>query len=302
MHPEGEFGVPSAELVTELVKNRVELARWLGGVLGAPGDAARWEEQPAAFLCRALLRWVWQKNQFFELDGEGERALEARYREWLERAQAILSRDAPDAEIGAELGELFRDHRVAVAELIRSQLGPAPRDVVSSEYSPDLVLAILGLSPESLVDPVLDVGCGRTATVVRLLRASGRDARGVDRDAPDDVATRSDWLRFDYGSERWGTVLSHLGFSLHFLHYHLKSDDRSLIYAHAFMRILRSLEVGGTFAYAPALPFIEALLPPDKYACESGALPEALRGDAIVRVERTTGLPLGTSTRIRRLS
>jgi hypothetical protein len=89
---------------------------------------------------------------------------------------------------------------------------------------------------------------------------------------------------------------------LHFLHHHLRCDDSAFVYARTYMRVLRSLKPGGVFAYAPALPFIEELLPASSYARDSGPLPEALRNEAVVRVERATGLLLGSASRIRRLA
>ncbi len=65
---------------------------------------------------------------------------------------------------------------------------------------------------------------------------------------------------------------SHLGLSLHFLRHHLvdgpAAETLALAHARAFMRILTSLRPGGSFAYAPALPFVEELLPTSDYRCE----------------------------------
>ena len=199
------------------------------------------------------------------------------------------------------LSEILAAHGDRIAALLRSRLGPRPREVVSAEYSPSLQLAVLGLSPGALADPVLDVGCGEGAALVRLLRARGRRAFGVDLDAPEDVGIATDWLTFSYGRERWGAVLSHLGFSLHFLHAHLQRGPPALAYARAFAAILRSLRVGGVFAYTPALPFIETVLPAT-HRVERRQLPREWIGGAARAARDATGLDLGSVTQIYRIA
>ena len=70
-----------------------------------------------------------------------------------------------------------------------------------------------------------------------------------------------------------GTVLSHLGFSLHFLHHHLRPGDEALRYARRYMEVLRSLRPGGVFAYAPGLPFVEEHLDAGRWRLERTPLP-----------------------------
>src|ERR687889_481306 len=93
---------------------------------------------------------------------------------------------------------------------VGARLGESPRDAVCAGYSPSLQLKVLGLSPKGPPEPVLNVGCGRDAALVRYLRGRGAEAYGIDRTAPEGeegIAT-ADWLDFAYGEERWGTVIS----------------------------------------------------------------------------------------------
>jgi hypothetical protein len=62
-----------------------------------------------------------------------------------------------------------------------------------------------------------------------------------------------------------GTITSNLGFSNHFNHHHLRKDGHFIEYAKTFMDILNSLKIGGSFYYAPDLPFIEKYLDRVKY-------------------------------------
>lgn len=65
------------------------------------------------------------------------------------------------------------------------------------------------------------------------------------------------------------------------------------------MRVLRSRRVGGSFFYAPALPFMEALLPSD-YLVERVAVPDELAGRLPLAAEGLDGAP-GYATRVMRL-
>jgi hypothetical protein len=138
--------------------------------------------------------------------------------------------------------------------------------VACSEYSAELQLEILQIDYTSLMEPILDIGCGKEAKLVRFLRSKGLEAYGFDRLAVDEsFIHRNDWLESDYVPGKWGTIISNLGFSNHFHHHHLRTDGNFLGYAQKYMEILNSLMVGGQFHYAPGLPFIEQYLSAEKY-------------------------------------
>jgi hypothetical protein len=202
-------------------------------------------------------------------------------------------------------GDFFatRDYAKASSSflgLFRGFLGEAPREVTSATYSPELQLRILSLSIDALEEPILDVGCGEDAALVRHLRAAGKNARGVDREAPLDMGDRADWLAYDYGVGKWGTILSHLGFSLHFMHQEMKSSDLAFDYGKTYMRILRSLAKGGTFAYVPGLPFIEPMLLATDFDVKRIPLARELFTENVARVQEATGLMLQAATHVLR--
>ncbi len=294
------FSDAGPELVDHLLRHRGEVHAWIDALGSAGGDPG-WERSPHRFLRARLMHWLRRKNQFFPIDEAVSTEIEASYRRSLLETARVLAAPGPDAATLRGLREILAAHGDRIAALLRSRLGPRPREVISAEYSPALQLAVLGLSPGALADPVLDVGCGEGAALVRLLRARGRRAFGVDLDAPEDVGIASDWLTFPYGCERWGAVVSHLGLSLHFLHAHLQRGPAALAYARAFAAILRSLRVGGVFAYAPALPFIEAVLPAT-HRVERRPLPREWIGGAARAACDATGLDLGSATQIYRIA
>jgi hypothetical protein len=137
----------------------------------------------------------------------------------------------------------------------------------SEEYEAETQLRVLHLDISTLSEPVIDVGCGRDACLVEWLRSHHIDTVGIDLFSSQvQGCLVADWLEFPFLPKQFGTVVAHLSFSLHFLHQHLRPDGLAARYAHQYMAILRSLRHGGRIAYAPGLPFIERLLPRDRYA------------------------------------
>jgi len=242
----GGATTPGDELVDFLVDHREQVVPILRSGALADALAAWWA------------RWLRRKSQFAQLDVG---TVTDGYRRALAQVADVLAAGGA-AEAVREV--LVRHHRGVMGFIASLD----PPDAVSAEYSASLQLQVLGLAADALAEPILDVGCGTNASLVRALRDAGKDAKGLDRDAPPDVGVVADWLAFDYGQGQWGTVVSHLAFSLHFLHHHLAGRQLAFTYARQYMAILHSLRPGGTFAYVPALPFIEDLLPTDTYRVE----------------------------------
>jgi hypothetical protein len=224
----------------------------------------------AAFLARKTRALVQEENPFLEIEPAHERVIEAVHGALLRDAARALAGPGEWPAVAETLRGIFAAHedrlRALVGALLR-EAGEAPddRERISAEYSPELQLRVLGVRAEELAAPILDLGCGAKGALVRHLRAVGKDpVIGVDRDAPHGVGfVRASWFGFDLGSEAFGTVIAHQSFSLHFLHAHVHSEARASRFAQRYMEILRALAPGGRFVYAPALPFIESLLPAD---------------------------------------
>ncbi len=147
---------------------------------------------------------------------------------------------------------------------------PSKREMIEpvacSEYSPDLQIEILQIDIHQIIEPILDIGCGKQGNLVLFLRQKGLDAYGFDRFAYENpFLSNSDWFEYKFDKDKWGTITSNLGFSNHFKHHHFRNDGNFVDYAIKFMEILSSLKIGGYFRYAPDLPFIEQYLDNDKY-------------------------------------
>ena len=214
----------------------------------------------AVVLTARRVRWLQRCNQFLEVTPELRDLIARRYREGCAEVEAALSSASNPRELQRSLAAVFRHHHDTLASLLSCTFGARLRDTPCAQYSPALQLRVLGLTPGGLLEPILDVGCGEDASLPRALATEGLEAYGFDRHGP--LGSRGDWLGYEYGVKRWGCVISHLGFSLHFLHEHLRGSDAATRYAQTYMRILASLKPGGEFAYAPSLPFFERLLGP----------------------------------------
>jgi hypothetical protein len=190
--------------------------------------------------------------------------------------------------------------REDIAAVLSRALGPTPREVVAGEYGAELQIAVLGIDPAALAEPILDIGCGEAATLVRHLRGLRKDARGLDPFAPLDVGERGDWLTYDYGTSRWGTLVSHMAFTLHFIHQEMRRSNLAFDYAKAYMRMVRSLLPGGTFAYVPGVPFVETFLPKDEFVVKQVPLPADRLSLQVMQVQRDTGLVLDAATHVTR--
>lgn len=155
----------------------------------------------------------------------------------------------------------------AFVKEINDSQSPDSIDVVCSEYSAEFQLKLLNVDIQNLIEPVLDVGCGKSANLVNYLRNMGIDAFGMDRliEKTSNEIFRADWLDFDFKPHFWGTIISNQSFALHFTNHHNRKNGDYIFYARKYMEILNSLKKGGTFYYAPGLPFIEAYLPKDKF-------------------------------------
>jgi len=215
----------------------------------------------------AVLRNLYHGDQYIDVNGEGREALRSLYVVMADE----LAADGPDVD------HIARRHYRRLADWLdrtspyMRRANPSERrtirTVVCAEYSPELQMGILGLDLHDLREPVLDIGCGESAGLVEYLRGHGIDAFGLDRlcDSGTRYLTTESWFDTGFRPGYWGTLISNLSFSSHFLNSHLRSDGSHVGYATKYMEILNSLQVGGRYHYAPGIPFIERFLPTDRF-------------------------------------
>ncbi|MEC0180510.1 class I SAM-dependent methyltransferase [Paenibacillus peoriae] len=207
-------------------------------------------------------------NQFLHFHAKHVRELTELYDRLFIRIQKLFQKQSIDK---AMLSLLFQQHYGHLRDFLIRTNGQAMFAkyaeseytfwIPCEEYTPELQAELLGLDMARMQEPVLDIGCGSEARLVFYLRSHGFKAYGTDRLAKTEgCVTQGDWLETTFEESQWDTIISHMEFTNHFIHHHLKADGNIYEYAHKYMEILRAIQQGGSFIYSPCLPFMEELL------------------------------------------
>ncbi len=260
---EPELRQMSARIETAIAQNHAGLLKQF--------DQADTREAMAARMAAGMYDFLAEQYQYLELGDAERRDLGAIYRQFVAETRDWLS---AGVSTSTECPPLVAHHdrlcawtRSRLAEVDALEWADTADDtVVCGSYSALLQLDLLGLDSVDLMGPILDLGCGRAATLVAYLRQTGRDAYGIDRLVAESPGLfQGSWFDAPLAPGSWGTIIAHHSFSLHFLNAHLGRTERAVRYARHYMRILDALKPGGLFAYAPGLGFIEQHLDPQRF-------------------------------------
>ncbi len=214
------------------------------------------------------MRLFMEVNQYLDFSREDYRQLQNTYSHFFDQVKVMGEQeDISDKEIG----DLFRSHYKRLQAFLLDSNGkeifrkyrdnPDLLAIKCAEYTPRFQIGLLGIDLSAIKQPLLDIGCGHQASLVNFLRESGIESYGVDRDVDTtDYLHEANWLEYTFTPDTWGTVISHMAFSNHFIHHNLRADGDFEIYAKKYMEILKSLKLGGRFIYAPSLSFMEEIL------------------------------------------
>jgi len=228
------------------------------------------------YFASTAIEFIFEHYQFLQLNEQDEFSLKKIYVDLFNRLKIVLYENQSIQNFEKIWEELLKGHFNDLKDFIQKSFaknngGRTKENInVSSticyEYSPDLQLKILNIDLAELVEPVLDIGCGKSGKLVKYLNEKGLKTIGVDRIIGNsEMFVKSEWLKYPLKNEFWGTIISHMSFSNHFIFHHLYKYGAPEKYAQKYMDILASLKIGGSFYYSPGLPFIETYLPPSKY-------------------------------------
>lgn len=191
------------------------------------------------------------------------------YRDLVEKVKAV---DSSQSGALDEIRAIVANHRGNLVNLLKSIPSvrqPTDLLVPCAEYTIELQQRILSLGKEANAEPVLDIGCGRNATLVSWLRHMGVEAYGIDQYLSDSEYVQCcNWLEYEYCARQWGTIYSHMAFSNHFNRSISLLDTLSERYVEKLQEIAGSLKVGGCFVFSPSIPNIELILPKGLYSIE----------------------------------
>ncbi|MHA4810822.1 hypothetical protein ACX0G9_22130 [Flavitalea flava] len=218
-------------------------------------------------------------NQFYSINKKAQKGLRAIYSTLLQNFQghaAIADKGVLKDDNDTFIETVSRAHFSHLQSWLKETnpfsilLNPADKKmadrVTCAEYSAGLQLNLFGIDLATIKGPVLDIGSGKKGLLVNYLRHRGVEAYGIDRfTTSQPFLQKSDWLDYTYEEEKWGTIISHLGFTNHFEHHNQRKDGNIAGYAQTYMSILRSLKGQGSFYYAPNLPYIEQYLENESY-------------------------------------
>jgi len=243
--------------------------------------------QFAAFTANEMVKRIYAINPYLRINPADAAALEQIYRQTWQLMQQTR-------DIKTTLNEF---HYPALSkwltglypeEFQKSLRGsPSVGRVTYEEYSAEFQIELLGLDLFSLQPPILDVGCGSQANLVRHLRSLGMEAYGMDREVQTSrpYIFQADWFDYRFEKDRWGTIVSNMGFSNH-LNYAYRHDYSQLErYLLKMKEMLEALAVGGCFIYAPALPSVEEALPTQQYLVQREQKTQDLSVSRIFRAE-----------------
>jgi hypothetical protein len=226
-------------------------------------------------------------NQYVDFDGRAASRVAACYSLFFRELLACLDEKEGRTE---RLAAQIVAHRKRLGEALADIPGLRDGDRAVAKpcfcYSPELQMSILRLEPGAIREPLLDIGCGPEALLVRALRDRGVKAFGIDRSISrrEDYLVEAEWEGHDLGAEAWGTIVSNLAFSNHFIYHYIRDDGADIAYLRRYMDILAALEPGGSFRYAPALPFVERHLDRGRYCVETTQLIEGSAAAIVTRI------------------
>jgi hypothetical protein len=206
-----------------------------------------------------------QNNQYISLSNESIRKIKTQYRFLINQLKAFSEND-----FDGKLSEIVESHRKVLVKILNSNIYSESTNQVlipCSEYSDDFQTDILRINDIELLQPIIDVGCGKNCSLVMYLKGSGyTQVFGIDQyESEHNYILTGNWLDFEFRGNTFGTIISHMAFSNHFNRAIVFDDNKIELYIKKYFEILNSLKPGGLFIYTPAIPSIENKLNKEKF-------------------------------------
>ena len=211
-----------------------------------------------------LSSYLYKDNQYIYFDTEALKDLKEIYQNFY---SGLLKSQNQQGTIKIHHNNIrnFLARTNPFLEIINSNDEKNVKTFLCSEYSSGFQLNLFNVRIQDIIEPVLDIGCGEHANLVNYLNNLGVIALGIDRKTTkQSYAIECDWFDFNFGERKYGTIFSNNAFSIHFINA-LNKNQNVPIYNRLFFNILNSLKAGGSFYYAPSIPFIEKYINGEEY-------------------------------------
>ena len=247
--------------VEQLLEIDPQFVAALEELLASPSDSlARFKmDEIAAEAAMSFQDRIQTLNQYIQLGSEAKESLADIYAQSWKRL--VETRDVELTLRTHHYPKIREFIEKLYPEALKGALRSAREveQVPCSEYSAELQMRLLRLDASTMEEPVLDIGCGRNAHLVKYLRAQNLNAHGIDRHVEDagSFLMNADWFDFDLGETGWGTIIAHLSFTNHMVYCDRQDPAQMPRYTKRYGDILDSLIPGGSFVYAPGIRTIE---------------------------------------------
>jgi hypothetical protein len=203
-----------------------------------------------------------QKNQYLTLTQDDYQKVMDIYKKLILNLKKVDDNNNKEAQVVG----IIRQHREKLIEVLKTKNEDDEVIIPCSEYSYGLQEKVLQINPIDLCEPIIDIGCGQKALLVKDLLQKGKDAFGIDQYVSfDKKILNENWFDFHFIPRKWGTVISHMAFTNHFRRsITYKTSDRAR-YEGKYLEILESLKPGGGFIYCPRIPEVEEMINMSEY-------------------------------------
>lgn len=214
-------------------------------------------------LKKSFISKIFDYNQYINLPIDYAEKVKKLYLNFANNLLAILKKDLGPEQTFQLLSVLTKEHYKSLLETV-SWLNKIVNEdnynkniidtsVVCKEYSANFQIAFLAIDITDLKQPILDLGCGSDANLVKYFINRGYDTFGLDRNLAmtDKHLIPTDWFNFTFKKNFWGTIISHMAFSNHFIFNHHYIHGKPELYARCYMSILSSLKPNASFYYSP---------------------------------------------------
>ncbi|AEE15536.1 hypothetical protein [Treponema brennaborense] len=207
-----------------------------------------------------------QNNQYVSLSNKTINAINEIYKQLVLNLRKISSKKYEIIELRCIVDE-HRNKLVSALENNDYEDKKEQLFIPCAEYTGEFQNEILRTDLNQLHEPIIDIGCGLSYELIKLLRRNGYSkVYGLDQYVSNDSKVAcSNWFDYSFQESTWGTIIAHMSFSNHLRRSIINSDEYKDTYMKKYYEILHSLKQDGVFIYTPSVKVIEDELNRSEY-------------------------------------